>query len=95
MNTYQIIARVLGAKARCVAAKNDEWEIKWTTRLDELIHELPDGSGFDKGTQLDNSSTPGLNSRKNAAGTCSAQTWTLFQVGMTTGSASWKTTVNR
>lgn len=53
MKTYQIIARTLGALRRCEAQNNLAWIAKHRARLDELLESFPSGSGFDKGTKLD------------------------------------------
>lgn len=58
MKTYQILARAIGAKARCEQSNNSEWTTRWTDRIDQLLELFPSGSGFDKGTKLDDSSTP-------------------------------------
>lgn len=57
MKTYQILARAIGALARCEAANNQEWIANWNARIDELMEPFPSGSGFDDGTMLDDSST--------------------------------------
>ena len=42
----------------CRNTGNAEWEAKHSEKLDELIHELPSGSGIDCGTKLLDNSTP-------------------------------------
>ncbi len=59
MKTYQVIARTLGALRRCEQTQetHQEWIDKHSARLEELLGEFPSGSGFDKGTKLDDAST--------------------------------------
>lgn len=56
LRTYQIISRTIGARERC--GEDNPWKGKWAVFLEELLEVFPHGSGFDKGTQLDDSSTP-------------------------------------
>lgn len=58
MKTYQILSRALGAKRRCEAQPGNEWTERWQERIDQLLEGFPSGSGYDKGTQLDESSEP-------------------------------------
>jgi len=58
MKRYQVLARALGAKARCDAAGNTEWSERWADRIKTCMDDFPHGSGFDSGTTLDETSTP-------------------------------------
>lgn len=57
MKTYQVIARAIGARNRCEQTGNIEWQNRWQARIAELVADFPSGSGFNNGTQLDDSST--------------------------------------
>ena len=50
---YKEIAKNLTAYRNCIEAKNEEWEVKHERRIDELLNELPHGSGFDGKWSLD------------------------------------------
>lgn len=50
---YSELASALDARKRCAESGNDEWFNKWTERIKALVDEMPSGSGFDSGTQLD------------------------------------------
>ena len=50
---YRAIATAIAARTNCDASGNREWFDKWSDRLEELEKELPSGSGFDSGTQID------------------------------------------
>ena len=56
MRTSQIIARTIGARNRC--EENNPWKAKWAEFLEQLLEAFPSGSGFDRGTQLCEESTP-------------------------------------
>jgi hypothetical protein len=56
MKTYQILARVIGARDRC--QEDNPWKKRWADFLKELMEAFPSGSGFDRGTRLDDSSRP-------------------------------------
>lgn len=58
MQIYTVLSRAIGARARCEEKNNEEWVTKHTETIDEIIDSLPSGSGFDHGTELDDSSTP-------------------------------------
>lgn len=50
---YQRIAQLLTAVRGCRVAGNTDWELKHEANLDSLVRtHLPDGSGFDSGTQI-------------------------------------------
>ena len=44
---YKEMAKVNDALVRCIQTGNKEWEVKWNDRLNELLDELPHGSGID------------------------------------------------
>lgn len=59
MKVYQRIASLLLAIENCAKSGNDEWSVRHTATLDDIIkNELPSGAGWDAGTTLDGRSTP-------------------------------------
>jgi len=50
---YREIAKSLTAYRNCIEAKNEEWEVKHERRIDELLNELPYGSGLDGKWSMD------------------------------------------
>lgn len=58
MKTYQILSRAIGAKARCDKEPGNPWSQRWQERIDQLLGDFPSGSGYDRGTKLDDSSVP-------------------------------------
>ena len=58
MKLYAAISRKLKSIESCRNTGNAEWEANHSEKLDELIQELPSGSGIDSGTKLLDNSTP-------------------------------------
>lgn len=51
---YQALASRIAARENCATSGNDEWRIKHTDKIRELVDQhLPAGSGFDRGTELE------------------------------------------
>jgi len=56
---YRHIASAVQARKTCIERGNTEWIGRWEERLSDLEAELPSGSGFDSGTEIDlDRSTP-------------------------------------
>jgi hypothetical protein len=53
MQLYQAIAQAIEARKNCLKTDNDVWLARWQHALDRMADELPSGSGFDDGTQID------------------------------------------
>jgi len=53
MKMYQQIEQTMAALIRSENSGNTQWVDKWSELLDSLEKELPSGSGFDAGTQID------------------------------------------
>ena len=59
MQTYQKIAGLIAAIENCERTRNHEWREKHRDALAAIMRDyLPHGSGFDAGTDLDDSSAP-------------------------------------
>ena len=56
MKTYAVLARTIGARNRC--EESNPWKAKWQAHIEQLLEAFPSGSGFDRGTQLCEESTP-------------------------------------
>ena len=50
---YRKIAAHNKARKRCIKLENKEWEEKHTETIEELLRELPHGSGLDGGWSFD------------------------------------------
>jgi hypothetical protein len=48
----QAIASTLAARRNCIQSGNTQWKALHEQTLSELEHQLPRGSGFDKGTRI-------------------------------------------
>lgn len=56
---YEAIATAIQARNTCrKSPKNEEWEDRWDERIEQLMETAPSGSGFDSGTQLDETCAP-------------------------------------
>ncbi len=53
MNRAQQISSLLAAIANCKKHGNTEWLARHTERLARQLEHMPNGNGFDSGTQLD------------------------------------------
>ena len=58
MKLYQKIASLLRSIESCRNTGNATWEANHTATLEDLMEEMPSGSGVDSGTKLLDSSTP-------------------------------------
>lgn len=58
----QAIAEAAEARNNCLKSGNDEWRLRWESRLNELADYLPSGSGVDNGTAIlwDSSNTASI-----------------------------------
>lgn len=50
---YSELANTVDARKRCEETDNTVWFEKWTSRISQMVGELPSGSGFDNGTKID------------------------------------------
>lgn len=50
---YQQLAQAVGAWRNCVKSGNEVWRERWQERIDQLIGNLPHGSGVDGETSFD------------------------------------------
>jgi hypothetical protein len=58
-NLFVAIARAISARDNCRNSGNSEWEEKHSETIENLCRQhLPNGSGFDAGVKLDDTSTP-------------------------------------
>ena len=58
MKLYQKIASLLKSIESCRNTGNKEWEANHAATLEDLMEEMPSGSGVDSGTKLLDNSTP-------------------------------------
>lgn len=56
---YVEIASTLTSLANCEQIPNHNWAPIWTQRLKDLLEYMPNGSGFDTGTEIDRSASNG------------------------------------
>ena len=50
---YKKLAKCINARENCIKNKNDDWIDKWDEEIDEIIDNLPHGSGIDGKTEID------------------------------------------
>lgn len=50
---YSELSQAIQARKNCEDSGNDVWFERWSERIDQMVKELPSGSGFDNGTQID------------------------------------------
>lgn len=53
MQLYQRMASVVDARLRCIERGNVQWITRHGEVIEKLCEELPTGSGFDSGAQID------------------------------------------
>ena len=58
MKTYKAIAQKIQAMENCEKTGNQEWLTKHRDAIKGIMDNAPSGSGFDSGTELDDTSTP-------------------------------------
>ena len=58
MKVYKALATAISSRDNCKEAGNDEWFERHSERIEAIMSTAPSGSGFDRGTELDEKSTP-------------------------------------
>jgi hypothetical protein len=50
---FMMLASAVVARNNCIHSKNDEWQNRWETRIENIVKQyMPSGSGFNDGVEF-------------------------------------------